>query len=220
MNIEMKISVLDRLYGIYDNFSAKMDYACQKYCSVCCTTDVTLTTLEAIKIIRHLQSTNRLDLLNKLDRETKGFRPKITINEMAKLCMSGQDLPEEEIITPKRKCPFLEKDACPIYDVRPFACRCLVSKDKCEAEGSANIDPLILTINTVFLQYIEHIDIGGFSGNLVDVLLSAKYESDPLTPLFDSGKLVRNHRLNILMIPPNHRKHLRPIIEAIQHIQV
>jgi hypothetical protein len=46
MKPSSKLAVLDRIYAIYDQFAASLNLACKKYCSPCCTTSVTLTTIE------------------------------------------------------------------------------------------------------------------------------------------------------------------------------
>jgi len=45
MELEKRLSALDRIYRIYDEFAARLDLACQKKCAHCCTPHVTLTTL-------------------------------------------------------------------------------------------------------------------------------------------------------------------------------
>ena len=54
MMLEKKIAALDRIYAAYDRFCAAQDVACKKYCAHCCTSNVTLTTLEGYKIVDHL----------------------------------------------------------------------------------------------------------------------------------------------------------------------
>jgi hypothetical protein len=51
MELSKKLAALANIYGIYDTFSASLDSACRKYCNHCCTTSVTVTTVEAYKII-------------------------------------------------------------------------------------------------------------------------------------------------------------------------
>ncbi|MBW1709950.1 MAG: hypothetical protein JRJ73_08730, partial [Deltaproteobacteria bacterium] len=46
MDLNLKIAVLDQICRIYDEFVAKLDIACEKYCADCCTRNVTMTTLE------------------------------------------------------------------------------------------------------------------------------------------------------------------------------
>ena len=51
MELSKKLAALKKMYGIYDKFAASLDLACRKYCTHCCTTSVTLTTVEAYKMI-------------------------------------------------------------------------------------------------------------------------------------------------------------------------
>jgi hypothetical protein len=46
----------------------------------------------------------------------------------------------------------------------------MVSKRCCSETGFAEMDPVVMTVNDVFMQFIEHLDTGGFSGNFTDVL--------------------------------------------------
>ena len=45
MALEKKLGALNRVYKIYDDFSAALDLACKPKCAHCCTTNVTMTTL-------------------------------------------------------------------------------------------------------------------------------------------------------------------------------
>jgi len=62
MDLSDKIDVLDRIYKIYDSFADGLELACQKYCSTCCTRNVTMTTLEGYKIADHLIEKGRTNL--------------------------------------------------------------------------------------------------------------------------------------------------------------
>jgi len=227
MDINIRRAVLEQLYTIYGTFSQTLDVACQRYCSQCCTCNVTLTTLEAHRIIGHLLETGQSDLLEKLESKVpeKRFQPKITTNGIADYCTQGKPLPEEESDAAWGTCPFLEQNECPLYLARPFGCRCFVSKQLCGESGYADVDPFVITVNNVFLQYIEHIDAQGYSGNLSDVLRfmrdeknRGQYEAGTLNPPADD-LLIPNRPLKVLMIPPEHRDRIAPISEAIQKIR-
>ena len=43
---ETRLAVLDRLYQLHRELTRTMDHCCQRECNVCCTCNVTLTTLE------------------------------------------------------------------------------------------------------------------------------------------------------------------------------
>lgn len=109
----------------------------------------------------------------------KRYRPRLTTNGFAALCMKGEEIRDEENDPSWGKCPLLtEEQACPIYEKRPFGCRALLSEMSCSETGYAQIPPLILTINNIFMQYIEHLDAEGFSGNFTDMIISCM-DDDP-----------------------------------------
>ncbi len=227
MNIDSKLDVLDQIYRIYDEFAGELDVACKRYCAQCCTCNVTLTTLEGYKIVAHLISSKKLDLFKKVKKASykNRFQPQITTNRLADLCVEGKDLPDEKSNHMWGSCPLLTGNECPIYTVRPFGCRCFVSRHNCKEKGYADIDSFVITVNTVFLQYIEHIDAQGFSGNLTDILrvMESKnhhefYGKNVLNAP-DNG-LISNQPLNVLLIPPEHRVKIKPILQALQRINV
>jgi hypothetical protein len=96
----------------------------------------------------------------------------------------------------------------------------MVSAGRCAQGGAADMSPLVVTLNTVFMQTVEHLDAGGYSGNLADLL---QFLSDPENRRrYRSGQrepapagLVRNHPAPVLMIPPEHREAVRPWVEAL-----
>jgi hypothetical protein len=152
--------------------------------------------------------------------EKRVFRPLLTTNRIAELCRQGREIPEEAFGDPAEICPLLEENACPVYSLRPFGCRCLVSRVPCRESGTAEMPDFVLTVNTVFLQMIEHLDATGCTGNLADVLLcllSAEnrhaYEEGRLS--CNATGLIGNHPLTVLMVPPEHRNRLQPILGAL-----
>ena len=227
MDVNIRLAVLDRIYAIYDDFVKDLDVACRKHCSHCCTCNVTLTSLEGYKIARHLLDGGQFHLLEKLQSELsrKRFQPQVTINMLAEYCMQAKDLPEETSDPAWGSCPLLKDDECPFYRDRPFGCRCMLSKQNCQEIGLAEMDSLVLTVNNVILQYIEHIDARGFSGNLTDILVfmaspenRRQYRMNHLPS--PPAKLIANRPLKVLMIPPEHRAELQPILNALQSIRL
>jgi Fe-S-cluster containining protein len=226
MDLAGKLTALDKLYTLYDQFTASLDLACKKYCSHCCTTSVTLTTIEGYKIIGALALNEKVEWDEKIQRAAaqKHFKPKITTNRLANLCADGIEPPQEEF-SKSKSCPFLTAKQCPIYGVRPFGCRCLVSRHDCGKEGYADMDDFVLSVNTLFLQTIEHLDAAGCSGNLLDVLevmASGKnrqaYEDHRLECA--PAGLIANAPLKVLMIPPQHRTKMEPILNSLQNIRI
>ena len=225
LNVYRQLAVLDQLYKIYDQFVDSLDIVCEKFCADCCTCNVTMTTLEAYKIISALDLDSRTTMLDKLNQQMgkQRFIPQITTNQLANICLSGDEPPEEKINPSWGPCPLLADDACPVYDLRPFGCRCMVSKQRCADIGTATIDEFTITVNHVFLQYIEHIDQNGFSGNLSDILAHTIFNESA-----DSGNkitlrqttMIKNASINALLIPPAHRKKIEPILTALRAIKV
>jgi Fe-S-cluster containining protein len=226
MNLSDKLTALGKVYGIYAEFTATLDLACKKYCDQCCTTSVILTTVEGYKIFKALESAGDTRWIAKIRRSSapERFQPKMTTNQLANLCAEGIEPPAEE--SPElRPCPFLTNRRCPIYNLRPFGCRCLVSRNDCGKEGYADMDDFTLSVNTLFLQAIEHLDGGGCTGNLIDVLdvmASEKnrqaYENNKLK--CSTTGLIANQPLKVLMIPPEHRPKMDPILRSLQKIRI
>ena len=159
MDLAGKLKALDEIYKLYDQFTASLDLACKKYCSHCCTTSVTLTTMEGYQIARALGSSAMADWDKKIRdaAEQTHFKPKITTNRLANLCADGLEPPQEEF-SESKPCPFLTEKLCPIYALRPFGCRCLVSRHDCGKKGYAEMDDFVLSLNTLFLQIMKAID--------------------------------------------------------------
>jgi hypothetical protein len=226
MDLNNTLAALDQIYQIYDNFVSGLELACRKHCAHCCTTGVTLTTVEGYKIIKKLESEGNRQWIEKIEPAATQphFQLKITTNQLANMCAEGIEPPAEEN-TGWNTCPFLTDDLCPLYTVRPFGCRCLVSRQDCAKEGVADIDDFVLSVNTVFLQTIEHLDMGGCTGNLLDVLeVMAKKE---IRQAYANGKLkcpsvelIANQPLKILMIPPEHRTKMEPILNSLREVRI
>jgi len=227
MDLDTRLKVLEELYRIYDEFAGTLDVACRKHCATCCTDKVVVTTLEGYRMISGLEDDLRSQFFETLHQglSPTRFKPRLTTNRLAELCMKDEDLPEDEMDSDGGACAFLVDDACPLYANRPFACRCMLSTTDCNKTGYAEMDAFVVTVNNVFLQYIEHIDAGGCSGNLTDVLIVLAseenrqlYRENQLAcPAFS---LVANQSIPALMIPPNHREKIEPILKAIQGIRV
>jgi len=223
MKIDTRLAVLEKVFGIYDDFSRNLDVACKKFCDQCCTPNVTITTLEGYLIAENMISDGKSDLFEKVKTATskKRFQPKTTTNRLANLCIKGKDIPDEENDFTEGSCPLLEDHECPIYGVRPFGCRCFVSKHDCREKGYADVDPLIISVNSVFLQFVEHVDYKGFSGNIADILIlmsshenRCNYRASTLKNT-KSG-LISNIPIKVLIIPPEHRIKIKPILRALE----
>ena len=225
--ITKKLAALDRIYAAYDSFCGTIDMACKKYCAQCCTSNVTLTTLEGYKIVDDLIATGKLDIIDELIHAvaTTRYQPQISTNRLAELYAAEAKVPEEEMPAGGQDCSLLANNVCSIYDLRPFGCRCFVSRQNCAKTGIADIDEFTASVNTVFLQTIEHLDADGCSGNLIDVLQAMASEENRRAYAKDRLKcetngLIVNWSLKILMIPPEHRTKMEPILEELRQIRI
>lgn len=227
MEIGKKLAVLDALYRIHENFCAGLKTACRRGCAHCCTGKVTMTTLEGYRIATHLQETGAADIFDRLARRlsSKRFVPRITTNRLAEACMRGEAPPTEALEDDAGPCPLLSDSQCPLYPVRPLGCRAMVSRIDCGKTGYADMEDFAVTVNTVLMQYLEHIDADGCSGNFADVLLL--FASSAQRAFYREGVLdcaanglVENRPVPALMIPPEHRQRIQPILEQIDRITV
>ncbi|MFO7963137.1 MAG: YkgJ family cysteine cluster protein [Desulfobacterales bacterium] len=227
MDDDSRNHALEQVLHIYDDFAATLDVACTRRCADCCTRNVTMTTLEGIRIYRYLSTEGRLDCLDRIGRDEHQhrFRPAVSTNGLAALCAMGEDPPDEGTITPGAPCPFLSDDLCMIYPARPFGCRCFFSRQDCRKTGFADIDPYVVTVNTVFLQLIEHIDTGGLFGNLSDMmthLASAhnRHVNAMAHDLKPGGFLITNRPIPVLLVPPEHRGRIESMLSRLRNIRM
>ena len=208
------IKALGGLYQVYDDYVRGLGVlACQKGCSTCCTGNVTVTSLELDLFFNSLGETDsRMVIQRVADRvPAKRFQPKVSFNHYARICLNGASAPEEENDPGWGACPLLDGGVCMVYQARPFACRSMFSRQTCHETGAAEISPFDLTVNNVFMQYIEHLDWEGLSGNLSDMILY--YGSDGFQ---DFGRrLIKNQKARALMVPPEHRELIRPLLGEI-----
>jgi Fe-S-cluster containining protein len=220
------IDRLNHIYQLYDRIMKSETLACGPGCAGCCTCNVTLTSLEARWMTDRLSSLRRKTLLETITHRfpAKRYIPKMSANRFARLCMEDADLPEEENDPAWGNCPLLENDLCRVYDGRPFGCRAMVSETDCRNTGSAQMPPWILTVNNVFLQAIEHLDQEGYSGNLSDMLLLAlsgreiPHQDKQYPHLKDKSLFVKNEPITGLMIPPEHREQMAPIVRNLSDL--
>jgi len=225
VNLDDKLSGLNRIIELYDGFIGERSVACKRSCAHCCTCNVTMTTLEGYSAADQIIRDGQPELLDKLrgSMPQKRFQPKMTTNMLADLCARGEDILEEENDAGWGQCPVLESGECPIYGVRPFGCRCFVSKRNCGEAGYADVDDFVVTVNSIFLQFIEHLDADGYSGNLIDVLNlmgspshREQYRLGSLT--IDDTAFVANRPISVLFVPPEHREPAAPIIKSLREL--
>ena len=70
---------------------------------------------------------------------------------------------------------------------------------------------MVRTIVNIFLQYIEHLDSQGFSGNLSDMLpLSWNNSGD-----FEKNHCIKNRKMAVLLVPPEHQTAVAPLLKQM-----
>jgi len=225
MDTDTKLDRLDSLYRLYDETVARLPAACAPGCAHCCTRNVIVTTLEGWRLVDRLDAGSLERLHHRLEgaAERPRFRPRITVNRLAELAMTDEEPPEEACDPAWSPCPLLADDLCPVYDLRPFACRCMFSTVVCGPGGYAAQDDYLITANTVFQPVIEHLDVPGGTGNLVDVLQYLRgaeqcslYRTGMIRP--EAAGLPANRPVRMLMLPPEHRERLQPVVGRIQKL--
>lgn len=232
MEIARRLEALSRILELYDRLLAERPTACRPGCRHCCTTAVSATTLEGYAIWESLggQAAARLAEALAAAAGLPRARPAESLNALAARAAAegareGEPLLEAAPEAAKAACPLLEGELCSIYGRRPFHCRCFVSRRPCEAGGAAEVDTWVLAVNSLFLQVIEHLDAGGCSGNLLDVLAvlaeRGRRQDYAAGRLHCSGNgLIANRPLTVLMVPPELRERLAPVLEALRAIRL
>jgi Fe-S-cluster containining protein len=174
----LKQKALARIYSWHEEWSRALPLACRKGCSSCCTRSVTISGLEETYLREHLAQAGKTGLLAGLPAlAPDGARPASTTNQFAAACLQGIESAGEPDGWNLAPCPFLLDRCCTVYPARPFGCRAFGSLTRCDSTGAAELPHLLLTVNTVIFQLIEHLDQGGAWGNLLD-LLAAAAEAD------------------------------------------
>jgi Fe-S-cluster containining protein len=168
--------LLQTIYGVYADWMRRFPLACRKGCDACCTQSVTMTSLEGEVILDRIRRQGREEwLLKKLAQATPGTnRPSMTTNQFAEACLKQIDVENSNHSNwDFSPCIFLKDASCLIYEERPFGCRSFGSLVQCRSEGSAEMAPIHLTVNTVLTQIIEHLNSeNGYWSGMTDILHS------------------------------------------------
>ncbi|MBU1567539.1 MAG: YkgJ family cysteine cluster protein [Proteobacteria bacterium] len=166
----MKQQILYTIYDIFDQWNSDIDKACNRGCSGCCTQNVTITAVEGEAILRYILAEGMsLWLAEKLASPRTHQAPQMTTNDFASICLEGKDNDPGDHYN-LAVCPFLEKDLCKIYPVRPFGCRLFISKKTCSAVHPALVSDSYFEAATAVTQLIEHLGQKEYWGNMLDVL--------------------------------------------------
>lgn len=224
MIVEVKQGLLTALYQAYDELMPHFRAACRRECSACCTHNVLATTLEVDLITQYLEEKGLTNLSKKLADGQGGKRihPFPTLNTLAEYCLKRQEPPVVHDDYEVLPCPLREQDGCPIYEVRPFMCRSMWSLQLCSADGEAVTDPVVLTLNGVFQQLIEHIDAGGLCGTLIDLFLVLQNEQTRCAyrngePLNGAPHLAFARPNPGFLVPPEHGREVQSALELLAH---
>jgi len=213
--------MLKKIYEIHDQLTQKWALACKIFCSDCCTDRVLMTGLEGILIVEYLQAQNLNDIFQQVQTISpdKRYHPKTTINQEARLALNDQPIPEPEE-SPVHLCPFLTNDQCSIYPVRPMSCRTMMSSTACNKTGQAIMTSFQMSVASLFYQFIEMLDIGGYYGNYLNILemLTTSPETHSIQLVLIKSSLLKNQRVYQVMMPPEHREELIPIMDTIQNV--
>lgn len=179
MDLALKKKALARISSWYEEWSRGLPLACRRGCSSCCTRSVTMTGLEGAVLREYLEQAGQASLLADLPALATGdARPLSTTNQFAAACLQGIETAGGPECWNLASCPFLVDQACRVYPARPFGCRAFGSLARCDRSGAAEVPSLLLTVNTILLQLIEHLDQGGPWGNMFDVLAATRKGED------------------------------------------
>ncbi len=222
MPLDVQLNALVQVYRVLDDVLDGRDLSCHRGCAACCTQNVTVTTLEGYRIIAHLDPAGVKGLVERVSNAMQSlrFQPESTLNMQARQPGGDVAVVEEPGSAEMGICPLLVDDTCAIYADRPLACRTMVSASDCRSAGYAAMDPFLLTVGHVLLQFTEHIDQNGLTGNLIDVL---RYLSDEsIRRQYEAGKTMQpknglpaNRPLSVLMVPPEHRRKISPVLKML-----
>jgi Fe-S-cluster containining protein len=222
MKVQDRLSVLKQIYAIHHEYTSEVQTACARGCAACCTCNVTATTMEGLLVYEYLSDSGRSDQVHAIleAMPPSRYRPRLTLNQVVALCASGRQPPEEVNDPAAGICPLLGDGLCSIYPVRPLGCRAMLSSSECAANGAAEMPPFILSVNNVVLQHLEAVDRPGATGNLLDVLAVMAQDAQRLGYREGKGpdaslQMPANRSFPVLMVPPEHRTAIRPLIQSL-----
>lgn len=225
---EQQWKALEAIYGVYEEWQQRSasGTACRKGCADCCTERVTITSLEGRQIYAFLCLSGNSFNANWPEkffplaaRANEVAMP--TFNELALAYRTGigeEPQPQSQPFN-TLPCPFLLDNKCMVYPVRPFACRSFTSKVRCSSSKgiAAEVEPLQLTVTTVFFQIIEHLDFRGFWGTLSAIMASFETNRDAQASGVTAGEsqaasLRKTHPIPGFLIPMEEQDVVGPLL--------
>lgn len=138
--------------------------SCRKGCAACCRMLVPLSAPEAFALadlIETLPDDRRRAIRRRVDEACRGLEQAGLLKRLTDIAESERQLSDEDMeptnrdyYTLRMPCPFLENEACSIYEDRPAACRELLvttPAELCEdlANNPVQVLPVPLRISTV-----------------------------------------------------------------------
>ncbi|MBI5845382.1 MAG: YkgJ family cysteine cluster protein [Deltaproteobacteria bacterium] len=201
---------LRTIYALFDSETGSLPLVCQKGCALCCTDHLSLTTLEARYLAEYLAGNE--EARQRIRSARISWRPAYTVNGLVLDTLCRRPSPPEDEDSPVGACPLLSDDLCLAYPARPLACRVMFSRTSCsDSREGAEISPLDMSLNQVFMQAVEHLDSSGRSGNLVGMMALVEGKSG-------GEELLHNRPMPGFLIPPEHQDELRNVVRALKDI--
>lgn len=224
----MKQAIFQTILGEFTRWAEDKTFVCAKGCAKCCTTNVTLTHLEATRILDHILKNNLCDWFerNILSVEHCVTKPDKTTNEYIASCLT-RNASAQSVPANSAPCPFLQNDICSIYPVRPFVCLFFASEESCQKKGSALVPDHYLTGATVVMQLIEHLNQFKPWGNMLD-MLTALSQLPPYAERFHPQDHAESCHKRLLsaqpipgfLIPEEDQSEVSPLLESILHQKI
>ncbi len=162
--------------------------SCHKGCAACCRMLVPMSAPEAFALanrIEQLEQPERNRLLAKLDLTQQQLARAGLLPQLSALAESA-DPPSDEAIEPVNRayyalrmpCPFLENEACSIYDDRPAACRELAVTSPatdCQNMTSHTIRPVPVALRIGTALSLLWADLTGTAPRLIPLPLAVTW---------------------------------------------
>jgi Fe-S-cluster containining protein len=220
MDDSNKFKILAAIYSFYDQFFKGFSMVCKPGCHVCCTVNIVATSLEAGYLLRS-SFFDDLDLKKLLFSATARpiYRPGLSTNQIADLCLRQEEIPSEKAEHGEGFCPFLDQEGlCNVYEHRPFACRAMSSTEVCRYGGEAEMEPFLVTVNLAIYQIIEHLDKDRMSGNLLDVL--SELVNNQGVSSGPGNRFISNRALPGFLVTPGEQVRFRAFMSRLADFQV
>ncbi len=171
----MKETILSTIYSCFADWSTNEQFCCKAGCATCCTTNVTITALEGLRILQYCHREGLTWWLGEQLVECVPTKaPTLTTNEFVAAVLHGQTVPASNSHS-EDACFFLQDDRCIIYPIRPFSCRCFASTIPCSENDTAIVSENYLHGSTAAMQLIEHLGQFNSWGNMSDILIQQSH---------------------------------------------